>query len=163
MSGGATLKIGILEGGAMRKGEARETRPFWRTKTLEEMTPSEWEALCDRCGWCCVVKWIDPATDEVCHSRVACRLLDLETCRCRNYRDRRRVMSDCVRLTPARVRGINWLPWNCAYRRLKEGRGLPRWHPLVSGDPESVYRAGRSARGRLTSEADRPREDAQDR
>ncbi len=125
---------------------------FWRRKTLEAMTAAEWESLCDGCGWCCVVKWIHPVTNEVHHTRVACRLLDIETCRCREYRARRRLMPDCVRLTPARVRAIDWLPKTCAYRRLKEGRDLPSWHPLVSGDPESVHRAGRSARGRLVPE-----------
>ena len=126
--------------------------PFWTTKTLEEMTPEEWESLCDGCGRCCLHKLRDEETEELSFTNVACRLLDLKTCRCRHYERRRDQVPDCVSLTPQTVREIDWLPPSCAYRRLAEGRGLSWWHPLVSGDPATVHQAGVSVRGRAVDE-----------
>ena len=126
--------------------------PFWKTKTLEEMSRAEWESLCDGCGRCCLHKLRDEDTDALAFTNVACRLLDQQTCRCRDYCNRRRRVPDCVALTPAEVRAIDWLPPSCAYRRLAEGKDLLWWHPLVSGDPETVHEAGISVRGRVVSE-----------
>ncbi len=126
--------------------------PFWRRKSLEEMTATEWESLCDGCGKCCLNKIEDVDTGEILPTRVACRLLDLGSCRCTDYGRRTRLVPDCVVLTPANVAEIPWMPASCAYRRLAEGRDLAWWHPLVSGDPETVPQAGISVRGRVISE-----------
>ncbi|MCH7692148.1 MAG: YcgN family cysteine cluster protein [Proteobacteria bacterium] len=127
--------------------------PFWRRKTLAEMTRSEWESLCDGCAKCCLDKLQDDDTGEISYTEVACRLLDLGTCRCTDYANRKRFVPDCVVLTPRMVARLTWLPSSCAYRLISEGRDLEWWHPLVSGDPETVHRAGVSVRGRAVPEA----------
>lgn len=137
--------------------------PFWRTKTLGEMTSAEWESLCDGCGRCCLVKLeedIDEgaagpdANPDIYFTDIACRLLDAETCRCRDYPNRSKLVSDCVRLTPTVVEEIGWLPPSCGYRLVAEGRDLYWWHPLVSGDPQTVHAAGISVRGRVSGGED---------
>jgi uncharacterized cysteine cluster protein YcgN (CxxCxxCC family) len=130
--------------------------PFWRRKRLEEMDAAEWESLCDGCARCCLNKLEDIDTGEISWTDVACRLLDGETCRCRDYGNRQGIVSDCVQLDPEAVRTLSWLPPTCAYRLVAEGRDLYWWHPLVSGDPETVHQAGVSVRGRTVSEADWP-------
>ncbi len=127
--------------------------PFWRRKTLAEMTRSEWESLCDGCAKCCLDKLEDEDTGEIRYTEVACRLLDLGTCRCTDYANRKRFVPDCVILTARTVDRLAWLPSTCAYRLLSEGKDLEWWHPLVSGDPETVHRAGVSVRGRAVPEA----------
>ncbi|MDE0333531.1 MAG: YcgN family cysteine cluster protein [Defluviicoccus sp.] len=135
--------------------------PYWRTKTLEEMTRAEWEALCDGCARCCLIKLEDDDTGEIAYTDIACRLLDIGTCRCTRYRRRLRLVPQCVQLTPEEVRKIDWLPSTCAYRLVAEGRDLAWWHPLVSGDPETVHKAGISVRGRVVPE--RRGDDPEDR
>jgi uncharacterized cysteine cluster protein YcgN (CxxCxxCC family) len=129
---------------------------FWDDKTLSEMTSEEWEALCDGCGRCCLIKLEDEDTGERFTSDVHCRLLDGDSCRCSDYPNRLAVVPDCIKLTPENVATIPWIPRTCAYRRIAEGKGLAWWHPLISGDPETVVAVGVSVRGRTFSEDDVP-------
>lgn len=136
--------------------------PFWRTKRLDAMSRSEWESLCDGCGRCCLNKLEDIDTGEITWTEVACRLLDDATCRCRDYRNRQKLIPDCEKLTPQSVATLTWLPPTCAYRLVHEGRDLAWWHPLVSGDPMTVHYAGISVRGRTVSEEGIPTERLED-
>ncbi|MGC1777814.1 MAG: YcgN family cysteine cluster protein [Xanthobacteraceae bacterium] len=138
--------------------------PFWQRKSLEDMTDSEWESLCDGCGKCCLNKLEEEeGAAETFYTDVGCRLLDGETCRCHDYSHRLERVEDCVELTPETLKTINWLPPSCAYVLLAEGKDLYWWHPLVSGDPETVHIAGVSVRGRVgASEVDVPDEDLED-
>ncbi len=128
-------------------------RPFWERLTLAEMSDAQWESLCDGCARCCLIKLEDEDSGEVAYTGVACHLLDLDACRCTRYPERHELVPDCVRIGPEEASAFAWLPTTCAYRILAEGGDLPSWHPLVSGDPESVHRAGISIRGRALSEA----------
>jgi uncharacterized cysteine cluster protein YcgN (CxxCxxCC family) len=130
---------------------------FWKRKRLSEMTQAEWESLCDGCGRCCLNKLEEEGTGRTFFTDVACRLFDADTCRCRDYANRQAKVKDCVRLTPRNVRRLVWLPPTCAYVLVAQGRDLAWWHPLVSGDPETVHAAGISLRGRaLHDEKDVP-------
>ena len=126
--------------------------PFWKTKTLDEMSATEWESLCDGCGQCCLIKLEDEDTGEIAVTRLACKLLDLGSCQCSDYGNRQDHVSDCVKLTPGDVSRLAWLPETCAYRLLDEGDDLRWWHPLVSGTQETVFESGVSIRGTAISE-----------
>jgi len=127
------------------------TEKFWEHKQLHELNPDEWERLCDGCGRCCLHKLEDMDTRELYYTRVACKLLDMKSCRCMDYPNRQQKVPDCMSFTPE-TDAYQWLPKSCAYRTLHEGRSLEWWHPLVSGDPESVHRAGISIRGKAVAE-----------
>ncbi len=125
--------------------------PFWKTKSLEQMSGPEWESLCDGCGKCCLSKLEDEDTGDIYFTSVGCRLFNADSCRCSDYTRRLEQVPDCVRLTPENVRTIPWLPSTCAYRLVAEGRDLYPWHPLVSRNADSVHDAGVSMRGRVTA------------
>ena len=137
-----------------------DRRPQFWNLPLKELTREEWEALCDGCGKCCLNKIEyedDGSLDFTC---VACKLLDGDSCLCSSYPNRHDFVPDCVVLTPDKLAEISWwLPATCAYRLRAEGKPLYPWHHLISGDPESIHRAGVSVRGRTVSEADVPEED----
>ncbi len=136
---------------------------FWEKKPLKKLSPREWEALCDGCGKCCLNKLEDEDSGEVALTRVACRLLDDQSCQCAHYETRHSFIPECIVLKPENLdTHAYWMPQTCAYRRLWEGNSLPDWHPLVTGDPDSVHRAGVSVRGMTVSEFDTPLEEWED-
>ncbi|MBL4740183.1 MAG: YcgN family cysteine cluster protein [Sneathiella sp.] len=127
-------------------------KPFWEEIPLTEMNDEQWESLCDGCAKCCLLKLEDEDTLEIAFTNVACRQLNLGSCHCNNYSRRSTLVPDCVTMTPELVPQLSWMPKTCAYRRLAEGKQLSWWHPLVSGDPNTVHTAGISVRGRSISE-----------
>jgi uncharacterized cysteine cluster protein YcgN (CxxCxxCC family) len=127
-------------------------KPFWKQKSLDEMNREEWESLCDGCGRCCLLKLEDIDTGEISFTDIACRLLDHESCRCTRYLERRTLIPECLNVTPELARDATWLPSTCAYRLLAEGKDLYWWHPLVSGDRETVHLAAVSVRNRAVPE-----------
>ena len=129
-------------------------RPYWETTALADMTPDQWEALCDGCARCCLHKLQDQESGQVYLTMVACRLLDRQTCRCRDYRRRTEKVPACLVLSAETVAQADWLPDTCAYRRRLAGAPLAWWHPLVSGRRATVHQAGVSVRGIALSEED---------
>ena len=146
------------------KNPSPNLRPaFWKRHKLTELSADEWEALCDGCGKCCLNKLEDPDTGQVDLTRVACRLLDDTTCRCSQYDVRKQIVPECIVLTPANIdTHAYWMPQTCAYRLLWQGRDLPAWHPLITGDPESTHVAGVSMRGQTIPEFELDEEDWED-
>jgi uncharacterized cysteine cluster protein YcgN (CxxCxxCC family) len=130
------------------------TGNFWEDVPLEKLDRGQWEALCDGCGKCCLHKLEDEETGELFATNVACKLLDRHSARCSDYRNRHAYVPDCIRLTPAKLLELDWLPVSCAYRLRAEDKPLPVWHHLISGDRDSVHRAGMSVRGWTISEND---------
>jgi len=124
---------------------------FWETKSLNEMTKAEWESLCDCCGRCCLYSVQDGKSGKLRLLAVACQYLDISTCHCLIYKDRFKTVPDCIRLSPDKIRQLKRLPYTCAYRSLVEGRKLEWWHPLVSGDPNTVHEAGISIKGKVVT------------
>ncbi len=131
---------------------AADAKPFWEVKSLNEMTDAEWESLCDGCGRCCLYILHNEKTGDVFETDVACKLFDPKARRCTNYANRAKIVPDCVKLTPENADKLSWMPKTCAYRRLANGKTLPDWHPLITGDPKSVERAGVAVSPDLTPE-----------
>ena len=129
-----------------------DSKPFWRRKQLEEMTADEWESLCDGCGRCCLNKLEDEDSGEIHLTKLACGLLDVGSCRCSNYPNRKALMPDCISIDAEKARNLSWLPSTCGYRVVAEGRDLAWWHPLISGSQNTVHEAGISVRGWARSE-----------
>jgi uncharacterized protein len=126
--------------------------PFWKRKTLSQMTRPEWESLCDGCARCCLLKLEDIDTGEIAYTDIACKLLDTGACRCSDYKNRQLSVPDCVVLEAKNIADLSWMPSSCAYRLIAEGKDLAWWHPLVSGDPNTVHDSGISVRGRVVPE-----------
>jgi uncharacterized protein len=136
----------------MKRGVyALTNSPFWKTKALGQLTPAEWESLCDGCAKCCIIKFEDEDTGRIYHTNVVCELLEIHHCRCTRYAERSVLVPTCLTLTPALAASLSWMPETCAYRLLAEGKDLPLWHPLVSGDAKTVHQAGISVRGKVVS------------
>ena len=127
-------------------------KPFWQTVKLADMTAAQWEALCDGCAKCCLVKLQDDDSGEIVFTDIVCNLLDQQSCRCAHYEERTKLVPDCVKLTKDNLDKIDFMPPSCAYRLLHEGKDLPQWHPLVSSRADSVVEAGMSVKGRVIAE-----------
>ena len=140
-----------------------DLRPqFWKKYSLTELNSAEWEALCDGCGLCCLIKLEDEELQEIAYTKVACKLLDCQTAQCSNYSQRVQHVPDCIQLTPEKLANIQWLPASCAYRRLEQGKSLPSWHYLNSGTRSSINQAKKSAAGRCISEVEVDEEQIED-
>ncbi len=126
--------------------------PFWERKSLAEMSSEEWESLCDGCGKCCLHKLEDADTGMIHYTRVVCRYLDQAKCRCTVYPRRKKLVPDCIELTPEEAGSLHWMPSTCAYRLLAEGKSLPIWHPLINGSRKAMIAAGHTITGRVISE-----------
>ncbi len=131
---------------------AGQDQAFWRRKTLAEMSAQEWESLCDGCAQCCLIKLEDDDTGELFHTKLSCHLLDIGSCRCSDYDNRHARVPDCIHLTAENAGTLEWLPQSCAYRLVAEGKDLYWWHPLISGDADTVRQAGISVSGFARSE-----------
>jgi uncharacterized cysteine cluster protein YcgN (CxxCxxCC family) len=133
--------------------------PFWRRNAMKDMTQAEWESLCDGCGRCCLNKLQEEGTDRTFYTDVGCRLLDGQACRCTDYAHRAKKVKDCVQLSPRNINRISWLPPTCGYRLVTDGKDLYWWHPLVSGDPDTVHAAGVSVRGKVGASEEHVRDE----
>lgn len=127
-------------------------QPFWQSKSLQQMNNEEWESLCDGCARCCLIKLEDEDTNALFFTRISCHLLDIKACRCGDYANRKFLVPECLQINKMTQEEYQWLPKTCAYRRLSEGKSLPEWHPLISGDVNSVAAAGIKVSGFATSE-----------
>ena len=132
---------------------------FWINFSLDEFNQTEWENLCDGCGKCCLIKLEDEETTEVHYTKIACRLFNDESCRCGNYKIRKKLVSDCLILTKETIKdSYRWMPNTCAYRLLYEGKELKSWHHLISGSTQTVHEVGISVKNTTIPEYDIPKE-----
>ena len=125
---------------------------FWETKNLIEMNENEWESLCDKCGKCCVIKLEDFDTQQVHYTNVSCKLLCEKSASCKDYENRKSIVPDCIILSPDNLKDLKWMPETCAYKLLNEGKNLPYWHPLLSGNDKEIVKSGNSVKNRVTNE-----------
>ena len=136
----------------MSKTPSDDASPWWNAP-LEQLNKDQWEALCDGCGRCCLIKLEDEEDSSLHFTSVVCHLFDEQSCRCSAYPRRHIEVPECIEFGAADLAALDWLPNTCAYRLRADGKPLPDWHPLCSGDPESVIAAGMSVKGRVISEA----------
>ena len=144
----------------MARSRSKIEPQFWENKALSALSPNEWEAVCDRCGLCCLEKLEDPEKGEIYITSITCHFFELSKCHCLIYDHRYDLHPDCIELTPDNIGQLNWLPETCAYRLLAQGKRLPAWHYLICGDPQAVHEAGISVRdkavcGRYADPSDR--------
>ena len=139
-----------------------EQTKFWLTTALEDMNDQQWESLCDGCAKCCAHKLQDEETDEIFFTNVVCRYLDTNKCQCSVYKDRHVHVPDCIKITPQNAKTLTWIPETCAYKRLANGKPLPKWHPLETGDPLSTHKHNMSITNKVISEADINMDDLED-
>ena len=140
----------------------RLRKNFWKKHQLGDLTKPEWEALCDGCGRCCLLK-LENDDGDIAYTNVACRLFDSDTCSCGQYALRKQMVAGCVVLTPENIDRIAyWMPDTCSYRLLYQGDDLPAWHPLISGRQDTVHEAGISMRGKVFAEYEVDEEDLDD-
>ncbi|WP_409521401.1 YcgN family cysteine cluster protein [Psychrobacter sp.] len=131
---------------------------FWSRFSLAELNHREWEALCDGCGSCCLIKYMDDENEEevVEYTDVTCQLMDCATGYCQHYDTRQEHVPDCIQLTMDNLPDMMWLPSHCAYKRLYKGQGLPNWHLLLTQDAVVTQQQMRAANvgvaGRCISE-----------
>ena len=125
---------------------------FWETKNLIDMNENEWESLCDKCGKCCVIKLEDFDTQQVHYTNVSCKLLCEKSASCKDYENRKSIVPDCIILSPDNLKDLKWMPETCAYKLLNEGKNLPYWHPLLSGNDKEIVNSGNSVKNRVTNE-----------
>ena len=125
---------------------------FWETKNLIDMNENEWESLCDKCGKCCVIKLEDFDTQEIHYTNVSCKLLCEKSASCKDYENRKSIVPDCIILSPDNLKDLKWMPKTCAYKLLNEGKNLPYWHPLLSGNDKEIVNSGNSVKNRVTNE-----------
>jgi uncharacterized cysteine cluster protein YcgN (CxxCxxCC family) len=138
-----------------------DEQPFWKTKSMEDMTREEWESLCDGCGKCCLFR-LREDDGTVYTTNVICRLFIEKTCQCSDYLNRSKVVPNCVVLNSENIHQLDWMPQTCAYKLLAEGKDLAWWHPLVCGDPNMVHEVGVSVRGKIEFEQDIDMNDLED-
>ncbi|WP_018995629.1 YcgN family cysteine cluster protein [Hirschia maritima] len=127
-------------------------QPFWKTKSLEQLSHEEWESLCDGCGKCCLLKLEDEDSGEIAYTKLHCKLFDASTCRCADYDNRKAKVPECVSLTPSKIPDLKWMPSTCSYRMIWEGKDLPEWHHLISGDRGLIHKLGKSVLGKTVAE-----------
>ncbi len=137
-------------------------KEFWKKKKLNNLSKEEWEALCDRCGKCCVIKLEDVDTLKIHYTKVSCKLLCTKTAKCKNYVNRKNFVKDCVVLSYNNIELLNWMPKTCSYKLVHQGKDLPEWHHLIHGNFEKMLKEKKCVRDRVINEKNIRKKDLQD-